>query len=234
MTNEECMGRLVVSATHDLRNALAVIRECAGLSEDMLRMAAEGKGDVNARVPRMLEALAQAQAQVRRGAALAESMGHLANSASGGADGGGSPANRCDLNRVVEDFCVMIARRGKACALETEACPAPEPVMAATSALDVFRDLLDVFDACAAVGGGAHLRLAPTVLKSAGISTGAVACEVVSHGENTDMVLAALTSCPLLRPARSGRDSWPHWLSRLVPGGQEAGRRFVLPVNTAE
>ena len=38
MTNEECMGRLVVSATHDLRNALAVIRESAGLPEDMLRI----------------------------------------------------------------------------------------------------------------------------------------------------------------------------------------------------
>lgn len=224
MTNEECLGRLVVSATHDLRNALAVIRECTGLVDDMLRLQHKTGPERGDNAPRMLEALAQVQAQVRRGAALAEGMGHMASSAGGGE--GEASVSRCDLNRVVVDFCTMIARRGKACLLELAACPAPEPVTASASTMEVFRDLLDVFDACAAVGGGGTLRLAPVTVQG----RAAVACQVVSDGSNTDMVLSALTSCPLLRPARSGRDAWPEWLQRLVPGGEAQGRRFLLHI----
>ena len=35
MTDSQCMGRLLASATHDMRNVLAVIRESAGLAQDL-------------------------------------------------------------------------------------------------------------------------------------------------------------------------------------------------------
>ena len=35
MTDSQCMGRLLASATHDMRNVLAVIRESAGLAQDI-------------------------------------------------------------------------------------------------------------------------------------------------------------------------------------------------------
>ena len=41
MTDSQCMGRLLASATHDMRNVLAVIRESAGLAQDMVQLAAE-------------------------------------------------------------------------------------------------------------------------------------------------------------------------------------------------
>ena len=44
MKDVQCMGRLLASATHDMRNVLAVIRESAGLAADMIALAAEKGG----------------------------------------------------------------------------------------------------------------------------------------------------------------------------------------------
>ena len=38
MKDVQCMGRLLASATHDMRNVLAVIRESAGLAADMISL----------------------------------------------------------------------------------------------------------------------------------------------------------------------------------------------------
>ena len=40
MNESQCMARLLASAVHDMRNVLAVIRESAGLAQDMVQLAA--------------------------------------------------------------------------------------------------------------------------------------------------------------------------------------------------
>lgn len=114
----------------------------------------------------------------------------------------------------------MILRRGKACALMLEACRTPDPLMVTADAGALFRDLLAIFDACAAVGGGGRLRLSPVTASG----TQAIAFAVPPDGQNVDMLLSALTSCPLLQPARKG------WLEKLV-GYNLHERRFILPVS---
>ena len=75
MTDSQCMGRLLASATHDMRNVLAVIRESAGLAQDMVQLAAGADKPAD---PRVIKALKEAQQQILRGAALARLTGHLA------------------------------------------------------------------------------------------------------------------------------------------------------------
>ena len=42
MDRSECTSRLLASAMHELRNALAVIRESVGLASDVARIQARG------------------------------------------------------------------------------------------------------------------------------------------------------------------------------------------------
>ena len=58
MTDSQCMGRLLASATHDMRNVLAVIRESAGLAQDMVQLAAGADKPAD---PRVIKALKEAQ-----------------------------------------------------------------------------------------------------------------------------------------------------------------------------
>ena len=90
MTDSQCMGRLLASATHDMRNELA-----AG---------ADKPAD-----PRVIKALKEAQQQILRGAALAECMEYLAQVSH--SENENAP---CDLARVASTFCLMAARRARA------------------------------------------------------------------------------------------------------------------------
>ena len=106
MTDSQCMGRLLASATHDMRNVLAVIRESAGLAQDMVQLAAGADKPAD---PRVIKALKEAQQQILRGAALAECMEYLAQVSH--SENENAP---CDLARVAGTFCLMAARRARA------------------------------------------------------------------------------------------------------------------------
>ena len=97
MTDSQCMGRLLASATHDMRNVLAVIRESAGLAQDMVQLAAGADKPAD---PRVIKALKEAQQQILRGAALAECMEYLAQVSH--SENENAP---CDLARVASTFC---------------------------------------------------------------------------------------------------------------------------------
>ena len=76
MNESQCMARLLASAVHDMRNVLAVIRESAGLAQDLAALAAREGGA--ARHERLATALSEVQRAVVQGAALAEGMDHMA------------------------------------------------------------------------------------------------------------------------------------------------------------
>ena len=99
MTDSQCMGRLLASATHDMRNVLAVIRESAGLAQDMVQLAAGADKPAD---PRVIKALKEVQQQILRGAALAECMEYLAQVSH--SENENAP---CDLARVAGTFCLM-------------------------------------------------------------------------------------------------------------------------------
>lgn len=66
MNDSQCMARLLASGVHDMRNVLAVIRESAGLAQDMAALA----GAALPRGERLLAALTEVQSQILQGAAL--------------------------------------------------------------------------------------------------------------------------------------------------------------------
>ena len=71
MDRSECTSRLLASAMHELRNALAVIRESVGLASDVARIQARGDdaaGNISKEMKdRTVEGLEDVQRQVSRG-----------------------------------------------------------------------------------------------------------------------------------------------------------------------
>ncbi|WP_223380809.1 sensor histidine kinase [Nitratidesulfovibrio sp. SRB-5] len=97
----ECVGRLAASATHELQNALAVIRESAGLMQDLVSLCGEGLPHRD----RLCTMLSLIQEQVARGGDLAWNLNRLAHAWE---EDGEGPR---DLGAVLEEF-VALARRG--------------------------------------------------------------------------------------------------------------------------
>lgn len=215
MNDSQCTARLLASAVHDMRNVLAVIRESAGLAQDMVGLAAE----TLPKSERVFAALSEVQRQVAQGAALAEGMEYLAQA--GGAESPES-SGPCDLARVCRIFCRVAARRARAAQMRLICQESDEPVWAPVPALEVLRSLLEVFDLCASVGGQVELKLAAGRCRK----TEGIVIEV-RDGANRDLALSAMTGSPLLNGMRPG------WQAALMPW-RDSGQRFFLSLAARE
>jgi hypothetical protein len=71
------IGKITASATHELRNVLAIVKESAGLIDDLMRMAAE-RGPLDGE--RVFKATQRIDAQVARGSELITSLNRFAHS----------------------------------------------------------------------------------------------------------------------------------------------------------
>ena len=109
MNESQCMARLLASAVHDMRNVLAVIRESAGLAQDLATFAG-GKTVAAPGAERLSSALSEVQRSIIQGAALSEDMDFMAQA--GGMEPGS--AGPCDLARVSRSFCLLAARQARA------------------------------------------------------------------------------------------------------------------------
>ncbi|MBQ4567581.1 MAG: sensor histidine kinase [Desulfovibrio sp.] len=194
MSHTACMARLLASAVHDMRNILAVIRESAGLAQDITRF-----GDGSAASRKELEiSLDEVRRQVVLAAQLAEGLEFMAQNgpprgslSQSGATG--DKSNSCDLARVCRLFCRMAARQARAAQIRLECAENTEPVWMESRPMPVLHCLLDVLDSCVSVGGKVDLHLAATQQEGAtGIAVR------VSGGDNEALALSALTAC--LRP----------------------------------
>lgn len=218
MNDSQCMARLLASAVHDMRNVLAVIRESAGLAQDLTVLS--GRADKSSGGDdRLVTALAEAQRQIIQGAVLAEGMDYIAQA---GNVEDGENAGPCDLARVCRVFCLLAGRQARAAQIRLVSGENEEPVWAAVPALAVLRSLLEVFDLCASVGGQVDLRFtAGQRQKAEGI-----VIEVL-EGANRELALAAMTGSPLLSGIKPG------WRAALLPW-REAGPRFFLSLSACE
>jgi len=81
MENREValMGRMTAGMTHELKNVLAIIKECSGLLEDILRLS---KGDAVPRREQIEKMASRIKAQVTRGNEHLASLNWLAHSVS--------------------------------------------------------------------------------------------------------------------------------------------------------
>ena len=192
MSHTACMARLLASAVHDMRNILAVIRESAGLAQDITRF-----GDDSPASRAELEtSLDEVRRQVLLAAQLAEGLEFMAQNGLARSGFAGETADPCDLARVCRLFCRMAARQARAAQIRLDCVENTEPVWTDSRPLPVLRCLLDMLDSCISVGGRVELKLA-TVRQE-----GATGIAVhVDGGENAALALAALTArLPSIEP----------------------------------
>lgn len=215
MNESQCMARLLASAVHDMRNVLAVIRESAGLAQDLAALSAGQPPSRGAE--RLSTALGEVQRSVIQGAALSEAMDYMAQA--GNAEGVAGP---CDLARVCRSFCLLAARQARAAQIHLNSGETDEPVWANVPSLAVLRSLLEIFDLCASVGGQVELHFtAARRQKEEGIVIEAL------EGANRELALAAMTGSPLLNGIRPG------WRAVLMPW-RDAGTRFFLSISACD
>ena len=121
-TGLQFFGRMSASVTHEIKNALAIINENAGLLEDIVLMAEKGP-DIS---PERLQRLARTvDAQVERADAVVKMMNHFSHSID-------HFVELVDLTQVATDVCTLFDRllQMRGVTLETIAPPAPVVITA--------------------------------------------------------------------------------------------------------
>lgn len=223
MDRKECTARLMASAMHEMRNALAVIRESVGLACDVERIRARG-GEAAAQIPKGMTArtvkdLDEVQNQVSRASEIADAVDCLSEAI----DGENSEAS-CDLGLVVAMFCVLARRRARAFHMELCAEGPQEPVWCAQPAISVFVELLSIFDVCASAGGDVRVEFKALRRKQGN----GVLISLTKGGDSMGLVISALTGCSRLLPDRGG------WAAHLVPWGQGDQKHFWLALEPGQ
>lgn len=97
------LARLTAGVTHEVRNVLAIVKESAGLVDDLVKAAGPGRAPDPERV---LGALGRVEAQVARGAELMTSLNRLAH----GLDRTEEPLDLAEALLHVERLCRRFAR----------------------------------------------------------------------------------------------------------------------------
>jgi C4-dicarboxylate-specific signal transduction histidine kinase len=95
------IGKIMASATHELRNVLAIVKESAGLIEDIVE-ASEQSGTPTAE--RLMRAVGRIRDQVKRGADLITSLNKFAHSLD-------HAEEEVDLNQAVQQISFLCQRR---------------------------------------------------------------------------------------------------------------------------
>ncbi|MGD2068194.1 MAG: hypothetical protein PVI57_05870 [Gemmatimonadota bacterium] len=99
----EFFARITASATHEVRNVLAIVKESAGLVQDLILLAGPGAEPDRERVS---AAIGRIEAQIRRGADLMSSL----NRVSHGLD---RDADRIELDAALRDVARLSERRAR-------------------------------------------------------------------------------------------------------------------------
>ena len=212
MKDTACISRLLASSLHVMRNVLAIIRESAGLAQDVSSLEEQGGDAADSNRQTLLSSLESVQNAVGHGAAVIEAMDYMAQLEN--QKNISSPS--CDLQRVCQGFCLMAARWAKGVRISLTAGEAREAVWAELPAAAVYCALLDILDLCASVGGQVDLLL--TAARHNGQE--GILVELAG-GDNLPLVLSAMTGNPTLD------SSAPDWKTELAPC-QDAGQRFFL------
>jgi len=134
------MGRLTASATHEMQNILATIRESAGLMEDILGMSEEGF----AHAERFKKGLKVVAEQVERGMMLSEQLNYCAHAPEEAAAG-------ADVNEAARALVGLSRRDAARCRVSLVLAPGRSGLRTSLRAVEVMCLLGLVFGLCPAV-----------------------------------------------------------------------------------
>jgi C4-dicarboxylate-specific signal transduction histidine kinase len=116
-------GKVTASISHEIKNALAIINENAGLLEDLALMAGQGK-PIN---PERLEVMAERiMKQIRRADGIIKNMNTFAHSVD-------ESVKSIDLVETVEVVTLLCHRLASMRGVSLEPSPPPSPVMITTN-----------------------------------------------------------------------------------------------------
>ncbi len=149
MREQEALGSITASVTHEMQNALAVIRESAGLAEDLIGLC-QGlgpKGD------RLLSAVKLIQEQAARCGDLAWNLNRFAH-AWEDVEGGR------DLAGVLDELVCLARRRCSVKGVRIGTAPAEAPVRTSAPGLPLRLALFEALDRCLDAGAD-RLTLQP-------------------------------------------------------------------------
>jgi signal transduction histidine kinase len=133
------VGRITAGATHELRNVLAIVKESAGLLEDLLELGAR-RGELD--VGRIRQAVSRIDAQVARGAELLGALNRFAHAMDRTEEG-------VDLGHHVEQMALLARRFVRRGERELRVRPGPEGVTIQANGLAVHMSLVAAVEWCA-------------------------------------------------------------------------------------
>ncbi len=111
-------GRITAAFTHDMKNVLAIVRECAGLMEDLLSMS---QGASFPHTDRFVRSLGTIQAQVKRGVDLCSGLNRFAHSPD-------EDVTTVDLNEILALIVLLSERFARLKGISLSLKPHPEAV----------------------------------------------------------------------------------------------------------
>jgi len=145
-------GRITAGFTHEMKNVLAIIRESAGLLEDLM---AVSKSETFPHRERFLQRLSTIQTQVNRGVNLTTRMNRFAHCPD-------EALSVVDLNELVQQLVLLAERFARLKGVPLHFDPAERAVMIRTSTLKLQLALFLALECCwngMAAGGALRLRV---------------------------------------------------------------------------
>lgn len=131
-------GKMTAGFTHEVKNVLAIIKENAGLMEDILLMM---RGEPLPKVERLARAIASIQEQADRGVELSNSLNRFAHSAD-------HPRAHVDLNLLIEQLGLLAQRFARLREIELEATPCDGVVQVDTNPVGLQIALFKGLECC--------------------------------------------------------------------------------------
>jgi C4-dicarboxylate-specific signal transduction histidine kinase len=120
------LGKISAGMTHEIKNVLAIIRESAGLMEDLLSLCRESSFPYQEKFGKVLGTI---QEQVRRGVELTTRLNRFAHSMD-------APVAEIEVGAFLEQMAFLTQRFARLKRLELEVLPAEQPITIRT---DPFR-----------------------------------------------------------------------------------------------
>ncbi len=127
------MGKITASVTHEMQNVFAIIKETAGLMEDLIAISKE---DTFPHKERFVRAIANIGSQVERGVRLAGRLNNFAHAAD-------EDLRLVDLNAVVANMVFLSQRFARTKRVTLAHAESAEPVKVLTSSMKLHMVLFD-------------------------------------------------------------------------------------------
>lgn len=146
------VGKITAGITHEIRNVLAIIKESAGLLEDLLALSPE---DLISYQGKSENTLANIKSQVQRGVALTDRLNKFAHSPD-------KHKAKIDLHEITQQTIDLSRRFARLKNVVVEIEPAPEPLRIVTHVIQLQMALFKCIECCLnAMPHGGQIKFYP-------------------------------------------------------------------------